>query len=148
MTLPWRRQPGQQRTVGQLFVLVFMWTLVSVGVAAAIGTAGAFLAGHPEVARAVMVAAGAVMLSSVITTLTAVLDGVSGAFAAATAYILKILVIAALVAVSLNLWEIDGHAVIAALVVMEIVSLITMSLVVFKAEGPGFDLPERDKGEN
>lgn len=95
-----------------------------------------------------MVAAGAVMLSSVITTLTAVLDGVSGAFAAAMAYMAKIVVIAGLVAVALNLWDVDGRTVIAALVALEIVSLVTMSLVVFKAEGPGFDLPERDKGEN
>lgn len=134
--------------MGQLFVLVFLWTLASVGVAATIGTVGAAVAGHPQVARAVMVAAGAVMLSSVITTLTAVLDGVSGAFAAAMAYMAKIVVIAGLVAVALNLWDVDGRTVIAALVALEIVSLVTMSLVVFKAEGPGFDLPERDKGEN
>lgn len=33
---------------------------------------------------------------------------------------------------------------------VEVVALITMSLVVFKAEGPGFDISpsERDKGEN
>lgn len=134
--------------MGQLFVLVFLWTLASVGVTATIGTVGAAVAGHPQVARAVMVAAGAVMLSSVITTLTAVLDGVSGAFAAAMAYMAKIVVIAGLVAVALNLWDVDGRTVIAALVALEIVSLVTMSLVVFKAEGPGFDLPERDKGEN
>lgn len=134
--------------MGQLFVLVFLWTLASVGVAATIGTVGAAVAGHPQVARAVMVAAGAVMLSSVITTLTAVLDGVSGAFAAAMAYMAKIVVIAGLVAVALNLWDVDDRTVIAALVALEIVSLVTMSLVVFKAEGPGFDLPERDKGEN
>ncbi len=95
-----------------------------------------------------MVAAGAVMLSSVITTFTAVLDGVSGAFAAAMAYMAKIVVIAGLVAVALNRWDIGGRAVIVALVALEVVALITMSLVVFKAEGPGFDLPERDKGEN
>ncbi len=134
--------------MGQLFVLVFLWTLASVGVTATIGTVGAAVAGHPQVARAVMVAAGAVMLSSVITTLTAVLDGVSGAFAAAMAYMAKIVVIAGLVAVALNLWDVDDRTVIAALVALEIVSLVTMSLVVFKAEGPGFDLPERDKGEN
>lgn len=134
--------------MGQLFVLVFLWTLACVGVAATIGTVGAAIAGHPQVARAVMVAAGAVMLSSVITTLTAVLDGVSGAFAAAMAYMAKIVVIAGLVAMALNLWEVDGRAVIVALVALEIVSLVTMSLVAFKAEGPGFDLPERDKGEN
>ena len=134
--------------MGQLFVLVFLWTLASVGVAATIGTVGAAVAGHPQVARAVMVAAGAVMLSSVITTLTAVLDGVSGAFAAAMAYMAKIVVIAGLVAVALNLWDVDDRTVIAALVALEIVSLVTMSLVAFKAEGPGFDLPERDKGEN
>lgn len=114
----WRRQPGQQRTVGQLFVLVFLWTLVSVGVAATLGTIGAAVAGHPQVARAVMVAAGAVMLSSVITTFTAVLDGVSGAFAAAMAYMAKIVVIAGLVAVALNRWDIGGRAVIVALVAL------------------------------
>ena len=134
--------------MGQLFVLVFLWTLASVGVTATIGTVGAAVAGHPQVARAVMVAAGAAMLSPGIPPPTGVLGGVSGAFAAAMAYVAQVRVVAGLGGVALNLWDVDDRTVIAALVALEIVSLVTMSLVVFKAEGPGFDLPERDKGEN
>ncbi len=143
-----RRQPGQQRTVRQLFLLVFVWTLVCVGGAGGIG-AGIFAAiGESQTALAIVVAAAAVLLSGLITTVAAAIDVIPGVGVAVAGYLVKIVVIVGCVALAFNSLEMNGRALVISLIVLEIVSLITMSVVVVRGEGPGLDVSDRDIGEN
>ena len=139
-----RREPGQQRTVRQLFQLVFLWTLVCVGGAGGIG-AGIFAAvGQSQVALAIVVAAAAVLLSGLITAVAAAIEGIPGVAAAVGGYLVKLMVIVGCVALALNSLEINGRALVISLIALEIVSLITMSVVVLRGEGPGLDISDMD----
>ena len=142
-----KRGIGEQRSVGQLFRLVFAWTLVSVGGSGAIGAIVAVGLGEVDAAWSIGAASMAVLLSGLITAIVAGRDGVVGAVATALAYIGKILLLAGFVALALQYTSADGRTLVIALIASEIVSLITMTAVVMWGEGPGFDIPERGKGE-
>lgn len=111
--------------------------------------AGIFAAiGESQTALAIVVAAAAVLLSGLITTVAAAIDVIPGVVVAVAGYLVKIVVIVGCVALALNSLEMNGRALVISLIVLEIVSLITMSVVVVRGEGPGLDVSDRDIGEN
>lgn len=135
---------GEQRTVGQLFRLIFAWTLAAVGGMSTLAVLVALMAGAQAQAWSIAAAGAAVLISGLITALVAAQEGVLGSLVTVAAYVGKILLIVGFVAAALRYTPADGTALFIALVIGEIVSLITMSVVVVRGEGPGFDLPERD----
>ncbi len=139
-----KRRIGEQRSVGQLFRLIFLWSIVTVGGTSGVGTVGAYALGGLEHAWAIAAAGTSVLLSGLITTFVAGRDNGLGGMASALAYIGKILLIVGFVALALRYTPADGRTLVISLIVFEIVSLITMSVVVIWGEGPGFDVEERD----
>ena len=141
------RRAGEQRSVGQLFRLVFLWSLVTVGGLGLLAGAIAAAMGELAYAWSIGIASAAVIVSSLITAGVAARDNLLGGVASALAYVVKILLIVALVALALQHTPADSRALVISLIVCEIVSLVTMCAVVIWGEGPGFDIPERDMAE-
>lgn len=143
-----KRQPGQQRTVRQLFLLVFVWTLVCVGGLGALGTLLLAVRGEPMMARSVAVAAGAILLSSAVSAVIAALEALPGLVSGLLRYLATILLVVGCMVWGRHNEALDVLALGVALIALEIVSLVTMTLVVLKCQGPGLDFSERDPVEN
>ncbi|MFT0847493.1 hypothetical protein VR010_07025 [Actinomycetaceae bacterium L2_0104] len=141
------RRPGEQRSVGQLFRLVFLWSVVTVGGSGLLAGAVAAALDARAYAWSIGIASAAVIVSNLITAGSAARDSLLGGVASALAYVVKILLIVGMVALALRYIPADGRALVISLVVCEIVSLVTMCVVVMWGEGPGFDIPERDMAE-
>ena len=141
------RRPGEQRSVGQLFRLVFLWSVVTVGGSGLLAGAVAAALDARAYAWSIGIASAAVIVSNLITAGSAARDSLLGGVASALAYVVKILLIVGMVALALRYIPADGRALVISLVVCEIVSLVTMCVVVMWGEGSGFDIPERDMAE-
>ncbi|MGO1590382.1 MAG: hypothetical protein ACTHW1_00610 [Ancrocorticia sp.] len=138
---PWRRQPGETLSIGQLFTLIALWCGLSVGVAGGLAAVIAFAVGRGDWGIAAVISGLAVIVSFALTAVI-VRVGSGGGVATGIAYAVKVVITACVVVWLGRMAGVDDIGLVVTLIVGEMIALGTMVAVVMRAEGPGLDIDE------
>ncbi|AWE42890.1 MULTISPECIES: hypothetical protein [unclassified Actinobaculum] len=126
-----RREPGRRRTARETLRAVALWNVISLGSLALISAAAVFVAGNRDAALGILAGALIVIGSTVASSLT-----LFGGALQTLLYVVKMLVIVAVLSLIVQFLAVDTRALLLSVVCATVVSLGVDMAVILHGGGP------------